>query len=53
MEEWIKNAKDVAKWEADWIIKNIEITAEQQQVDKDWFIEEVLKNIRSKKGVKE
>lgn len=53
MEKWLKDVKERAKWEADWILKNIERTAAEQQVDSDWYFSEVLKNIRIMRGNKE
>lgn len=51
-ENWLEVVKDRAKIEAEYIIDDLRKTASHENVDEDWFMDEVIKNIRMLKGVK-
>ena len=50
MEDWLKNAKELAKFEAECFVKNLTDVADANDLDAEWFVEEVLKNIHKIKG---
>ena len=45
MEIWIKEAKEGAKERAKWFIEEVFEEADEQQIDKEWYLEECIKNI--------
>ena len=45
MEQWIADAKDRAKVEAQDIVDNLKEIAFTEHLDEIWFIDEVVKNI--------
>jgi len=45
MEDWLKDAKELAKSEAEYIVKNLIDVANTNNLDAEWFVEEVVKNI--------
>ena len=47
MEQWIADAKDRAKAEAQDIVDNLKEIAFTEHLDEIWFIEEVIKNIHT------
>ena len=47
MEQWLKNAKEAAKWQAECFVKDMEEIACEDNLDPQWFITEVIKNINS------
>lgn len=47
MEQWLREAKDRAKDKAKDVIKELTLIADIKDIDKEWFIDEVLKNISS------
>ena len=49
MEQWIKEAKDRAKAEAECFIEDMKNIADKDNIDPIWFIDEVIKNIHSLK----
>ena len=46
MEKWLREAKDLAKKEADSFIEHMREIADSIDVDDTWFIEEVIKATR-------
>ena len=44
-EKWITEAKERAKEEAEQFVENMQYIAELEDIDEEWFIEEVVKNI--------
>lgn len=49
MEQWIKDAKELAKSEAEAFVENMKDIASVNNLDEIWFIEEVIKNIHNMK----
>ena len=49
MEKWLKEAKDLARKEADDFVEHMRDIADSIDVDDTWFIEEVVKNIHRNK----
>ena len=49
MEQWIKDAKELAKYEAETFVENMKYIASTNNLDDVWFIEEVVKNIHNMK----
>ena len=47
MEQWIKDAKELAKSEAETFVENMKYIASANDLEDVWFIEEVLKNIHN------
>lgn len=47
MEQWIADAKDRAKTEAECFVEDMKHIAEKENLDPVWFIEEVVKNIHT------
>lgn len=47
MEQWIKDAKELAKSEAESFVENMKDIASANNLDEIWFIEEVVKNIHN------
>lgn len=47
MEQWIVEAKDLAKNEAKEFVENMREVAFTNHLDDIWFIEEVVKNIHN------
>ena len=45
MEQWLVDAKDRAKREAEEIVENLREIAFTESLDDEWFVEEVVKNI--------
>lgn len=50
MEQWLKEAKDRAKVEAECFIECMRSIAEEENIDTIWFIDEVIKNIHNLKS---
>ena len=49
-EKWLTEAKVRAKEEAEWFVENMQDIAEFEDIDKEWFLEEVIKNIHKIKN---
>ena len=47
MEQWIKDAKELAKSEAEAFVENMKYIASANNLEEVWFIEEVVKNIHN------
>lgn len=47
MEQWIKDAKELAKSEAEAFVVNMKDVASANDLEEVWFIEEVIKNIHN------
>lgn len=47
MEQWLEDTKRQAKDEATYFIETMAEIADELNVDKEWFIEEVVKNIHT------
>ena len=45
MEQWIAEAKQTAKIQAELFIKHMRRIADEENLEPIWFIEEVVKNI--------
>ena len=50
MVDWLKDAKDTAKEEAQSFIDNMYKIADSKDLEKEWFLEEVIKNIHKIKN---
>ena len=50
MEKWLKEAEEIAKSEAADFIENMNKVASDHDLEPEWFIEEVVKNINNLKG---
>lgn len=48
-EIWLVQAKKTAKSEAEDFVESMQSIAESLDVDKEWFLEEVIKNIHQLK----
>ena len=46
MEDWLKKAKETAKFEAESFVDNLRRSADEECVEFDWFLEETLKHVR-------
>ena len=53
MEDWIRAAKELARTEAGHIIDELRSAADENNLDRVWFIEEVVANINKYQQVKE
>lgn len=53
MDQWLKDAKNRAKDEAEYIIHSLKEIAATESIDERWFIDEVIKNIHNLKGEQE
>ena len=53
MERWLKDARNRAKDEAEFIIHSLKEIAATENLDEHWFIDEVVKNIHNLKGEQE
>lgn len=53
MEQWLADAKRKAKNEAEYFVENMREIANELNIDPEWFIEEVVKNIHAVKQNKE
>ncbi|WP_155834546.1 hypothetical protein [Butyrivibrio sp. FC2001] len=51
MEQWLKDAKVQAQNEAENFVRDMQYIAEQNNIEPEWFIEEVVKNIHKIKDV--
>lgn len=51
--DWLEEIKDVAQAEAEVFMSDMESVADKFNVERVWFIEEVLLNIRKMKGGRE
>ena len=51
MEQWLKDAKVQAQNEAENFVRDMRYIAEQNNIEPEWFIEEVVKNIHKIKDV--
>ena len=45
MEQWIIDAKNCAKQEAEDFVENLKYIAYRHDLDETWFVDEVVKNI--------
>jgi hypothetical protein len=45
MEQWLKEAKDTARNMAEEMVNEIRLAATEADLEPDWFLEEVVKNI--------
>ncbi|MCR5773166.1 MAG: hypothetical protein K6G87_18245 [Butyrivibrio sp.] len=45
MEKWLRDAKKQAQSEAECFVQDMQYIAEQNNIEPEWFIEEVVKNI--------
>ncbi len=45
MEQWLKDAKEQAQNEAENFVQDMRDIAERNNIEPEWFIEEVIKNI--------
>ena len=45
MEQWLKDAKKLAQSEAKYIVDSMKDMAIEHDLEAEWFIEEVVKNI--------
>ena len=45
MEEWLKQAKNRARVEAECFFEEMKEIADEENLEQEWFIEEVVKNI--------
>ena len=52
MVDWLKDAKDTAKEEAESFIENMYEIADSKDLEREWFLEEVVKNIHKIKSEK-
>ncbi len=52
MEQWLKEAKEIAKSEAMNFVENMKSIADEKDLEPEWFLEEVVKNIHRIKGEK-
>ncbi len=50
MEQWLKDAKELAHSEAEDFIKDMNDIASKYDLEQEWFIEEVVKNIHQIKN---
>ena len=50
MEKWLKEAEEIPKSEAADFIENMNKVASDHDLEPEWFIEEVVKNINNLKG---
>lgn len=50
MEDWLKDAKELEKSEAEYFVKNLIDVANKNNLDAEWFVEKVIKNIHKIKG---
>lgn len=54
MEDWLKEAKEIAQYEAKDFVENMKTIAEKKDLDFEWFLEEVVANIHKiKKEISE
>lgn len=53
MEKWLSDAMKAAKEQAEVVVMDIEALANEHQVEKWWFFEEVLKHINRIKNREE
>lgn len=49
MEDWVREAKELARTEAGHIIDELRSVADENNLDRVWFIEEVVANINKLK----
>ena len=45
MEKWIKEAKERAKAEAEFFVESMVEIADEMNIERTWFVEEVVKHI--------
>ena len=45
MEDWLKDSKELAKSEAEYFVKNLIDVANTNNLDAEWFVEEVVNTI--------
>lgn len=50
MEQWLKDAKELARSEAEDFIRDMTNLACKYDLESEWFIEEVVKNIHQIKN---
>ena len=48
-DQWVKRAKDLAVFQAEYLIESVRGTAEIYDIDFEWFIDEVIKNMNKLK----
>lgn len=51
--DWLEEIKDIAHTEAELFINNMKHLANKYDIEPDWFINEVLSNVRKMKGEEE
>lgn len=52
MVDWLKDAKDIAKEEAENFVENMYEIADSKDLEREWFLEEVVKNMHEIKSKK-
>ena len=50
MEDWLKDAKELAKSEAEYFVESLIGIAHTNNLDTEWFVAEVVKNIHKIKS---
>ena len=50
MEDWLKDAKELAKSEAEYFVESLIGIANTNNLDTEWFVAEVVKNIHKIKS---
>lgn len=50
MEDWLKEAKEKAKEEAQDFVDSMYYVADKNDIDREWFLEEVVNNIHKIKN---
>lgn len=50
MDDWIKEAKERARQEAEDFIALLNEVAEELNIEREWFIEETIKNVHQLKS---
>ena len=51
MEQWLKDAKELARSEAENFVEDMTGIASRHDLEPEWFIEEVVKNIHQMKNI--
>lgn len=45
MEKWIKDAREQAKLRARWFVEDCFEEADERDIDRMWYLEEVIKDV--------
>lgn len=45
-EKWLSDVKRLARFEAEYFVDSVKSTAERNDLDPDWFVNEVIRNAR-------